>query len=519
MKLRMLRKIRPELTYFPKYSAWVFAFFFVLVSLIYNYDEILFLPAQSLHLWRQCDCLSQAMNYYHQPRAFFEPAVYNLGSDGTGKAVSDFPVVYYLTGKIWNYTGPVESVMRMINLTIFFAGLLALFKTAERLLKDSLFALFTVYLLFSSPFLIYYANNFLMDVPALSMAFIGMYFFTHYYFSKKQVHLYLFALSFALAGLLKISSLLGYFAVLAMFILEISGMNFKGDQKIFPKPLKQTMPFVLVFIIQFAWYAWVRQYNATHNPGIFLTDIIPVWSLNSIEIHEVFQALKEHFLWDYFRPEISVFIALLFILTLLVPKKSNFKLRVFSVLLVMGSLAFSVLFFKLLKDHDYYLINLLITVPVVIISFLMLLKNLSPVFYGSVIFRILLLALLIHSVDFGRRRIEGRYDAGSWQNQNYVIEKSKFRALPDYLKSIGVQPADKVISLPDPSVNVSLYLMNQKGWTNFNVKGQSQKLKEKIEMGAKYLIISDPAILQSPEIAPFANQKIGTFRGIQIYRL
>ncbi|MCF8367132.1 MAG: glycosyltransferase family 39 protein [Bacteroidales bacterium] len=519
MRLRKLKKIHPGLAYFPKYSGWVFTIFFVIISLVYNYHEILFLPAQSLHLWRQCDCLSQAMNYYSGGSSFFEPALYNLGSDGTGKAVSDFPVIYYLTGKIWYFTGPDESVMRMINLTIFFAGLLALFKTAERLLNDSLIALFVVFLLFSSPFLIYYASNFLMDVPAFSFALIGMYFFTHFYFSKKQVHLYLFALSFAFAGLLKISSLLGFFAVTGLLLLEIAGLNSKGDQKIFSKPLKQIIPFILVLMIQFAWYLWVKHYNAAYNPGIFLTDIIPLWSLNSEEFMEVLHALREHFRWDYFRPEVAVLILLCFMLTLFFPKKVNTKVQIFSLLLVSGSLAFCVLFFKLLKDHDYYMINMLIVVPVVLISFFMMLKNLRPGFYGSIFFRILLLALLIHSVDFGRRRIEGRYDAGSWQNQDYVMEKSKFRALPDYLKSIGVKPDDKVISLPDPSVNVSLYLMNQKGWTNFNVKGQSQLLEEKIEMGAKYLIISDPAILQSREIASFTNQKIGAFQGIQIFRL
>ena len=330
MKFGIQKESPRGMLYFPKYSVWIFVIVFAAISLIYNYDEIIFLPAQSIHLWRQCDCLSQAMTYYTNGTSFFEPAVYNLGSDGTGKAVSDFPVIFFITAKIWNITVPNESVMRIINMIIFLAGMLALFKTAEKVLKDSFFALFIVILLFSSPFLVYYANNFLMDVPAFSFALIGFYYFMRFYFSKKRLYLYLFALSFVIAGLLKISSLLGFFAVFGIYFLEVIGVKFSTDQKIFQNPIKQVIPFVLVFIIQITWFLWVRHYNATYNQGIFLTHIIPVWSLSASEIMEVFQHLNEHFKWDYFRPEISVFIMLLFFGTLLFRKYVNTALQTLS---------------------------------------------------------------------------------------------------------------------------------------------------------------------------------------------
>lgn len=519
MKFAIQKQTPPGMLYFPKYSIWIFLVIFIAVSLIYSYDEILFLPAQSIHLWRQCDCLSQAMTYYRDGSSFFEPAVYNLGSDGTGRAVSDFPAIYYLTAKIWNFTGPVESVMRMINILIFILGMSALFKISERVLKDSLFALFIVILLFSSPFLVYYANNFLMDVPAFSFALVGMYFFMRFYFSKKQLHLYLFAASFAIAGLLKISALMGFLAVFGVFLFDVIGVKFNNGQKVFQKPIIQLIPFALVFIVQIVWFLWVKHYNETYNQGIFLTHIIPLWSLSGSEIKEVFLYLKEHARWDYFRPEISAFIALVFFATLLFWKYANLTLQTLSTFLVLGLLAFCLLFFQLLKDHDYYMINLLIAVPVILVSFAWMMKYRIPRFYKFIVFRIVLVAILIHSVDFARRRIDGRYNPQSWQNKDYVDYKSKFRKLPDYFKTIGLEPNSVVISLPDPSVNVSLYMMNRRGWTNYNIQNRPEIIQQKIDMGANYLIISDPQLLDFPEIRPFLKNSVGEFEGIKIFKL
>jgi len=59
----LIRTIKKN-TYFPKYSKWVFLLLLFAISMIYDYQDILFKTPQSLHQWRQCDCLSITMNYY-----------------------------------------------------------------------------------------------------------------------------------------------------------------------------------------------------------------------------------------------------------------------------------------------------------------------------------------------------------------------------------------------------------------------------------------------------------------------
>jgi hypothetical protein len=56
-------------------------------------------------MWRQSDCLSFALNYCMENRSFFNPAINFIGESGTGQTVSDFPLIYFIIGNIWQFTG------------------------------------------------------------------------------------------------------------------------------------------------------------------------------------------------------------------------------------------------------------------------------------------------------------------------------------------------------------------------------------------------------------------------------
>jgi len=221
MKIHEITTAIQKHGYFPKYSGWVFAFFLLIFSAIYNYQDILFKPPQSIHMWRQCDCLSVTLNYYQDKNPFFKPSFHNLGNDGTGKTVSDFPLIYYIVAQLWKLFGFHEFIYRLVVLLFFFSGLFALFRIFENVLKNSVLAIIGPLFLFTSPTLVYYANNFLMDIPAFSSALIGLYFFFKYTRTSSNRHFYLFAGFYALAGLLKISSLLSFVAIIGIFVLEL----------------------------------------------------------------------------------------------------------------------------------------------------------------------------------------------------------------------------------------------------------------------------------------------------------
>ena len=186
--------------------------------------------------------------------------------------------------------------------------------------------------------------------------------------------------------------------------------------------------------------------------------------------------------------------------------------------IAVGLVLFVILFFQALRDHDYYTLDMLILIPFVALAFFLLLKSRFNRLYSSLLFRIALLAFLIHNVDFARRRMNDRYDPTIWQNENYNRVKV-FEEIMPYMRSIGIKQEDRVMSLSDESIDISLYLMNQKGWTNYGIASDSTKIREKIKMGAKYLFIYDRSIYRDGKIGAFTKNKIGEFKTVDIFKL
>lgn len=506
------------LNYFPKYSKWIFIFLFLSISLIYNYQTILFLPPQSIHTWRQCDCLSITKNYFEDNNTFFQPSVHNLGSDGSGKAVSDFPIIHYIVAQLWKIFGEHEFIYRLLILLIFYIGLFTLFKIFEDFFKDSVIAILFSLFIFTSPTIVYYANNYLMEIPSLSIAIIGFSFFLKFVNSQKNKYLYLFSILYAIAGLLKISSLLSFVAICSVYILEIFNYTF-SEKKIFQNPKVQSIPLLLVFIIQMIWYLYANSYNQTHNSGFFLIGILPIWKLDFSQTSIVLSAISEQIKWNYFRKETIVLFALMFLFVLIFYKKVNRLILLITIEVTIGFFLFLLLFFQALEQHDYYVINLFIIIPLIAIIFLNLLKNRFYNIYSSVIFRIIILLFLIHNIDFARRRINSRYDVDGWQNKYYITQLQKYENMQPYLSTIGIENNDTIICLSDNSTNISLYKLNMKGWTNFNSLNDSIKIKAKIKMGAKYIFIENQDILNFESIQPFLKNKVGEIKNMSIYKL
>ena len=87
-----------------------------------------------------------------------------------------------------------------------------------------------------------------------------------------------------------------------------------------------------------------------------------------------------------------------------------------------------------------------------------------------------------------------------------------------YLRSLGIEREDKVYCTPDQSINISLYLMDQKGFTDFFRNGVS--FTEKIELfklhELKYVIVGDTSKLDVKPIS-LGLKEIGEYNGAQIY--
>lgn len=454
-------------------------FFFIsciLICYYFNFDEIIFKRPQSLHLWRQSDCLS-ITDHYYKGNQFLNNQVYYLGDKNDGKTMSEMPILYYTIGKIWQFTGKNEAIYRFIIFFIFISSNFFFFYTREKIKPDFFYNIISSLFLFGSPIVAYYSLNFLMDLPALSLAIIGI---SHYYLFKKfnkNSHKYFFFLFFTLAGLLKISSLISFIAIILfeiIFTKDVIKISFK----------KSWLLILSLISIQIIWYKYAAYYNSIHNSGIFLIGTLPIWNMTSEEINITSKAILEHIKWDYFSLSASYFIVILSLITLF---HKQYKNRFLILLTIFGVLSFAALFFWALKDHDYYTINLFIFIPILFSEF----QSIKDKINFKLVFNILLIYIFFNQLNITSKRLKSRYDESSWTNQNYVENIKRLENIETFLTKNNIQKNTKVLSLSDNSINTSLYFIQRSGWTNYGIDYDSVKVNNCIKNGAEYLIIYD----------------------------
>ncbi len=504
--------------YFPKYSPLILAALFVAMAFFFNYQRILFEPAQSIHQWRQSDCLSITTTYYRDHNPFFEPAMLFLGADGTGKTVSEFPIIYYTVARLWDLFGHHIWIYRLLQITIFFCGIMALHKTIEGETHNSFAGLFSSLILFSTPVLAYYSGNFLMNTSAFSFAAIGLFFIFRYRRTKHLIHLFLCCFFYLIGALLKISSLLTFIPFFLLYCTELSGLK-ALDFGVFKKTIKEALLLVSMPIIVFAWYRYAVYYNSQHTGGIFLVGILPLWDVDRETFDLVIVRLVHRLRWDYMRPFISIAILLAGLFVVFFNRYADRLVLYLTILVGIGSIMFCVLFFQALQWHDYYTIDLYMMTPLILLSFFTVLKNKFTKLNRSILLPLILFGILFHSADFTRRRMAERYDPNGVKNNHHRTIFQPFLELEPTLEELGIMPNDTVISISDYTINTTLVFMNRKGWTHYGTKKNPDRIKEKIQMGAKYFFVATDEIRNNEELKPFMKHHLGTYRNIDIFLL
>ncbi len=516
-------------------SSAIFLTALVVISLLYGYHRIIELPPYSIHQWRQTDGLSIALNYYKEGMNFFEPKMHFNYSEG-GKGVGEFPIIYYIDALIWKITGQSSFAARLVNLLLSFSGFIILYKAIYKIINYRFPAIIIPLFIFSSPLIAFYSNNFLVNVPALSLIFICWYFFVRYYTDKKLRYLALFAFFATMSVLLRSTMFIGVVPVFILFFLEKIGY-FK--KKIFVNDFRlEGLLLLTPCIFLFIWLLFIRNYNASSNSVYFLTTIRPVWELGKEEILKTWHMFTGNIMFTIYNPGILFIIGISIILMLLVITKLNRYLVVFNISILISLLLYMLLWYANLDVHDYYLIELFLLIPPLYLSLVIFFKKYLTIIFNSWITKTLILLILIFSVGDSTVKVRLKYnltdsfvsqmllsereiDKWDWYHWDY---ESKFRAyetIKPYLRSIGIKRDDIVVSIPDQSPNISLYFMDQKGFTSLYQEGKS--IKEQLDCfigrNAEYLIINDTTLYQKEEFSEYLKKKIGSYKNIEIFKL
>src|SRR5690554_210987 len=519
---------------FRKYGLLVLILF--TMSLGYQYHKVLFLKPQSIHQWRQADCLSITKNY-EESLNFFQAEIHNFISDGesSGKTAGEFPALYYFMGVLWSVFGESTALYRLFVLLLFFVGLAALYDLSRMLIKNNFWAYFIVILVFTSPVLVYYANNFLTNVPAISLVFIGWRYLFIYFKKQKTRQLIFAVLAFSLAALLKMTAAISIISLFGILLFETIGIRVDTKKTLFPKRIKAFGIFLFGFLLIFLWYWYAEYYNNLHGGKYTFNWIWPLWKMSSDEIDRVLYFGKKIIINQSFYKYILMVIAAMAVYLMYNYKRN---LRLFNLLLPIisiGVLLYVLLWFNAFDEHDYYIINLQL-LPIFIITgfFTYLSKNKKEILQSKKI-KIIATCFLGLNFLYAANNISYRYgselthklkpgkafmnefELGHWSYLGFNNAFKDLKGMRDYLKETEVEKDDLIIFLPDESFNISLYLLDQKGWTGFQVHNKTdiwQKIKEK---NVQYLFLGNEQIINEAYLKPFLKYPIGKYKEISIY--
>lgn len=517
-----------------KYGIY-FLILLVGISFLYGYHKIIFYSPYSNHQWRQTDGLSIALNYFKEGMKFFEPKIHFQYSDD-GKAIGEFPVIYYINAAIWKVTGQSYFTARLLNLSIVFTGFIALYKTVYILSKSYFTSMVIPIFAFCSPLIAFYSNNFLVNVPALSLVFISWYFLVRYSKSKRVKHLIFFSLYGSLAVLLRSTMLIGLAPVFLIFFLEKIKL-FKPKlftQKLWVEFIVLSLPCIFLF----SWLLFVNNYNTTNNSIYFLTQTRTLWSIDWNEIKSIWNSFNKDILPTIYHKGVLLLFAGLIILMFARIKQINKYLVVFNLTIFFALTFYIILWYANLNVHDYYLIELFLFVPPLLLSISDYSKNKLSRFYHSIKIKVALVSILLFSLLYSVVLMRQKYNfrktvftsillpeekikLWDWFHWDYNSKLRAYETITPYLRRIGINREDIVVSIPDQSTNISLFFMDQKGYTSLyqdeiSIKDQ---LDYFMENGAEYLIINDTSLYQQEDFVKYRKNKIGVYQNIEIFDL
>ena len=516
----------------------IFLFCFLLISFLYNYQKILFHRPYSNHVWRQADCLSITMNYYKENLSFFTPEVHWIGDKGNGKTISEFPIIYFTVAQLWKIIGQEEFIFRLINMLIVFLGLFYLRKLSYEILNDSFWSLFIPLFLFTSPLLIFYTCNFLPNAPALGLVLTGSYYYYLFDKHKTRKNMILSMSFFLFAGLLKLTSLIIFTAIFSAILLN--GIYWIIKRKYSAKLLfYRILPFITVTFIITIWYLYAHFYNKHNHRGIFLQEIFPIWELSVEKRKETFELFYRNLIPSFFNKQTLLGISIIFLFSLSTSKKKNLKLTSILVITFIGIIIYFLLFFRAFHVHDYYLTNLLVFIPLLLLTFLYYLKFNHNKIFKSILTKSLFTILLLVLVTQGALKNRLKYNSKKYSElSNVFIKKSErdywdyyhwsyknnfkaFETITPYLRELGLTRYDKILSFSDGSINHSLYLMDQKGLTKFGygILNDNERVEFAIKQDCKYLIVSEHDLSKLEIDYNYLQKQIGKYQNILIFKL
>src|SRR6059036_1639644 len=177
--------------------------------------------------WRQSDVAAIARNFSEGGFHFAYPQI-DWAGDATGYVGTESPILPFLAAICYKFAGIHEWIGRG-QAVIFFAVSLPFFFLLVREIFGSTAAVWATFFFSFTPLNIFAGRSFMPDVPSLSLAIIGLYFFLRWTHDQKWTPFFAAAIAISLSILIKVTSIV---IAAPLLYLAVAGIGDPGRREI-----------------------------------------------------------------------------------------------------------------------------------------------------------------------------------------------------------------------------------------------------------------------------------------------
>jgi 4-amino-4-deoxy-L-arabinose transferase-like glycosyltransferase len=192
--------------------------------------------------WRQSDVAAIARNFLQNGFRFGYPQI-DWAGNAPGYVGTEFPILPFVAAVCYKFVGAHEWIGR-IQAVILFALSLPFFFLLVREIFGSTAAVWASFFFCLTPLNVFAGRSFMPDVPSLSLAIIGLYFFLRWLEHSDSSSFFLAAIAISLSFLIKITSIIIIVPLVYLAVTAVSDRrnSRKGDLQIAPAIWKTAAP-------------------------------------------------------------------------------------------------------------------------------------------------------------------------------------------------------------------------------------------------------------------------------------
>lgn len=432
---------------------------------IYRYHDFLFMLPYGMHEEAQSDRLALAIQFYDHGMNFFLPRTYNTYPiDGiTGV---EFPIHSYTAALMGHVFGRdnISTSFRLLTLLITYGGLLALYLSCFRVTKNYIASLFVPLFLFYSPSFAFYACNYMPDVAAGSISFIGIYFFLYYYETGSFKFLQRAVIFLTLAALVKTTVGIVLLSVMGFCFLDILFFKRfirKADVR------KIIILYACSLVAIMAYFLYNKYLTEKYHSYIFVLRILPFYNWEEVKLYFGY-SLTHTFLNEYFVvPQYPLIVLTLIAgIFVLIRDKRKQYFAWFIALMFSGCLACTFIFGSQLIHHDYYFVSM--WQPAITIALLITFTEISLLISRRkqrVFFTITTLLVLVVVFVFSNKMLQGRIQVSEerYPGGKKILASTWMKDGDKILDKIGIGRDSTIFILDEAPANIGQVYFDRRG--------------------------------------------------------